>query len=59
MVAHFDLDYYGGKGIKVTPIVKDGNANVEFVELWLDKDFESLTFNKFGCSENSITCTVY
>ena len=27
--AHFDLDYYGGPGITVTPVVKDGNADVE------------------------------
>ena len=26
---HFDLDYYGGPGIKVTPIVDGKNANVE------------------------------
>ena len=27
--SHFDLDYYGGPGIKVTPIVDGNNANVE------------------------------
>ena len=27
--SHFDLDYYGGPGIKVTPIVDGANANVE------------------------------
>ncbi len=27
--SHFDLDYYGGPGIKVTPIVDGKNANVE------------------------------
>ena len=32
--SHFDLDYYGGPGIKVTPIVDGSNANVE-VEVWL------------------------
>ena len=26
--AHFDLDYFGGPGITVTPIVKGGNADV-------------------------------
>lgn len=26
---HFDLDYYGGPGIKVTPVVDGNNANVE------------------------------
>jgi len=27
--SHFDLDYYGGPGIKVTPVVSGKNANVE------------------------------
>ena len=27
--SHFDLDYYGGPGIKVTPTVEGTNANVE------------------------------
>ncbi len=27
--SHFDLDYYGGPGIKVTPTVDGANANVE------------------------------
>ncbi len=29
--AHFDLDYYGGPGIKVTPVVNGADANVEAV----------------------------
>ena len=29
--AHFDLDYFGGPGIKVTPVVDGANANVEVV----------------------------
>ena len=32
--SHFDLDYYGGPGIKVTPIVEGKDANVE-VEVFL------------------------
>ena len=32
--SHFDLDYYGGPGIKVTPVMDGGNANVE-VEVFL------------------------
>ena len=31
---HFDLDYYGGPGIKVTPIVDGANASVE-VEVYV------------------------
>ena len=32
--SHFDLDYYGGPGIKVTPIMEGKDANVE-VEVFL------------------------
>ena len=32
--SHFDLDYFGGPGIKVTPVVDGKNANVE-VEVFL------------------------
>ena len=32
--SHFDLDYYGGPGIKVTPTIEGKNANVE-VEVFL------------------------
>ena len=32
--AHFDLDYFGGKGLKVTPVMDGDNANVD-VEVWL------------------------
>ena len=32
--SHFDLDYYGGPGIKVTPVVDGKDANVE-VEVFL------------------------
>ena len=32
--SHFDLDYYGGPGIQVTPVVDGANANVE-VQVYL------------------------
>ena len=32
--SHFDLDYYGGPGIKITPIMNGANANVE-VEVYV------------------------
>ena len=32
--SHFDLDYYGGPGIKVTPVVNGNDANVE-VEVYI------------------------
>ena len=34
--SHFDLDYYGGPGIKVTPVVKGENADVE-IEAFVTK----------------------
>ena len=39
--AHFDLDYYGGPGITVTPVVEGANANVEVVSY-----FTGLTGNE-------------
>ncbi len=43
--SHFDLDYYGGPGIKVTPEVKGADADVE-VEVYLTnaKDSQELKF---------------
>ena len=35
--AHFDLDYYGGPGIQVTPILKDGKAEVT-VEVYVNEE---------------------
>ncbi len=32
--SHFDLDYYGGTGLKITPAIEGENANVE-VEVYL------------------------
>ena len=40
--SHFDLDYYGGPGIKVTPVVDGKNANVE-VEVFLTNAKEGQT----------------
>ena len=41
--SHFDLEYYGGPGIKVTPIVEGENANVE-VEVFVKNLKESQYF---------------
>lgn len=43
--SHFDLDYYGGPGLTVTPQVKDGNATVE-VQTYLTnaKDGQMLSY---------------
>ena len=32
--SHFDLEYYGGTGLAVTPIVEENHANVD-VEVWV------------------------
>ena len=66
---HFDLDYYGGPGIKVTPTVDGENANVE-VEVYvknmaegdaiaytlLDKDGNEVT--SVTCADTKVTLTV-
>ena len=36
---HFDLDYYGGTGIKVTPEIKEKNANIE-VNVYVTNELE-------------------
>ena len=40
--SHFDLEYYGGPGIAVTPIVDGANANVN-VEVWVTNKTDSQT----------------
>ena len=40
--SHFDLDYYGGPGIQVTPIIDGANANVE-VKVYLTDAKEGQT----------------
>ncbi len=37
--SHFDLDYYGGPGIKVTPEIKGNNADIE-IEVFIGKSDE-------------------
>jgi len=45
--SHFDLDYYGGPGLKVTPVMEGANARVE-VEVFLTNAAEG----------QEISCTV-
>ncbi len=40
--SHFDLDYYGTPGIKVTPCVEGGNAKIE-VEVFVTGEMEAQT----------------
>ncbi|MBR3841138.1 MAG: hypothetical protein IKM20_08390, partial [Erysipelotrichales bacterium] len=42
--SHFDLEYYGGKGLKVTPVIDGKNAKVE-VEVWVSNYKENQTVN--------------
>ena len=53
--SHFDLDYYGGPGIKVTPIMDGNNANVE-VETWIvnSKMGQSIRYTFYDKDENAI-----
>ena len=52
---HFDLDYYGAPGIKITPIVKDKNAEVE-VEVFV-KDLQAgdeIVYTLYDKEENIV-----
>ena len=52
---HFDLDYYGGPGIAVTPTVDGGNAKVE-VEVYTTelKDGQSIVYTIYDKEEKEI-----
>ena len=41
--SHFDLDYYGGPGLKVTPVVQDKNASVG-IDVWVENGKENQSF---------------
>ena len=51
--SHFDLDYYGAPGIKVTPIVDGSNAKVE-VEVYLTnrKPGQTVRYTLYDAAEN-------
>ncbi len=53
--SHFDLSYYGGPGIKVTPIVDGKNANVE-VEVFLTnaKEGQYLQYTVLDAEGNTV-----
>ena len=54
--SHFDLDYYGGPGIQVTPVVDGKNANVE-VETWItdSKMGQTVRYTFYDQEENVIS----
>ena len=53
--SHFDLDYYGGPGIKVTPAVNGANADVE-VEVFLTnpKAGQTVKYTIYDKEENVV-----
>ena len=53
--SHFDLDYYGAPGIKVTPVMDGDNANVE-VEVFITdgKDGQSVHYAIYDKNENLV-----
>ena len=57
--SHFDLDYYGTPGIKVTPVMDGDNANVE-VEVFLTnaKEGQSVRYTLTDKEGNTVAETV-
>ena len=55
--SHFDLSYYGGPGIKVTPIMEGDNVSVE-VEVWTkNADGKTLTYTITDAEGNVVAET--
>ena len=54
--SHFDLDYYGGPGIKITPEIEGGNAKVK-VETYITnlKDGQQIKCSVWDAQENLIS----
>ena len=53
--SHFDLDYYGGPGIQVTPVVDGKNANVEVITYVTNpKEGQSVRYTFYDQEENAI-----
>ena len=57
--SHFDLDYYGAPGIKITPVVDGNNANVE-VEVFVSnrKDGQEISYTITDREGNLVAQTV-
>ncbi len=55
--AHFDLDYYGAPGIKVTPVLNDKDANVE-VEAYVKGlgDGDALRYTLYNKEGEQLDC---
>ncbi len=53
--SHFDLDYYGGPGIQITPTVEGSNANVEVnVFVTNSKLGQSIRYTIYDAQENVV-----
>ena len=57
--SHFDLDYFGGKGIAVTPVVEGKDAKVG-VQVWLSnvKDGQKIRYTIYDAEENELQSVV-
>ena len=53
--SHFDLDYFGGSGIKITPAIEDKNAKVE-VEVFVKdlKEGQKIAYTLYDKEENEL-----
>ena len=53
--SHFDLDYFGGKGVMVTPTVNGADADVE-VQVWVTNAAEGqkLRYTLYDAAENAL-----
>ena len=53
--SHFDLSYYGGRGIAVTPVMDGANANVG-VEVWVSnaKEGQTIRYTVYDAQENAL-----
>ena len=53
--SHFDLDYFGGKGVMVTPTVNGADASVE-VQVWVTNAAEGqkLRYTLYDAAENAL-----
>ncbi|MBE6957859.1 MAG: glycoside hydrolase family 2 protein [Ruminococcaceae bacterium] len=57
--SHFDLDYYGGPGIQVTPVIDGKNANVEVkVYLTNQKEDQTIRYTLTDAEGNVVAQTV-
>ena len=56
--SHFDLDYYGGPGIKITPIIDGDAANVD-VEVYVSnaKDGQVIRYELADADNNTVATT--